>query len=58
MPVHADRRVVVGRETFDDAGVFVVRDDLALIQTVDFFAPIVDDPYVFGQIAAATWPNV
>jgi len=53
VPVHADRRVVVGRETFDDAGVFVVRDDLALIQTVDFFAPIVDDPYVFGQVAAA-----
>jgi selenide,water dikinase len=43
----------VGRETFDDAGVFVLRDDLALVQTVDFFAPIVDDPYVFGQIAAA-----
>jgi selenide, water dikinase len=53
VPVHADRRVVVGRETFDDAGVFVVRDDLALIQTVDFFAPIVDDPYTFGQVAAA-----
>jgi selenide,water dikinase len=51
--VHADRRVIVGRETFDDAGVFVLRDDLALVQTVDFFAPIVDDPYVFGQIAAA-----
>ena len=53
MPVHADRRVLVGRETFDDAGVFVLRDDLALIQTVDFFAPIVDDPYLFGQVAAA-----
>jgi selenide,water dikinase len=53
VPVHADRRVLVGRETFDDAGVFVLRDDLALVQTVDFFAPIVDDPYVFGQIAAA-----
>src|SRR5207237_1837728 len=39
--------------SFDDAGVFVVRDDLALVQTVDFFAPIVDDPYEFGQIAAA-----
>jgi len=51
--MHADRRVIVGRETFDDAGVFVLRDDLALIQTVDFFAPIVDDPYTFGQIAAA-----
>ena len=53
MPVHADRRVLVGRETFDDAGVFVVRDDLALVQTVDFFAPIVDDPYDFGRIASA-----
>ena len=53
MPIHADRRVLVGRETFDDAGVFVLRDDLALVQTVDFFAPIVDDPYIFGQIAAA-----
>jgi selenide, water dikinase len=53
VPSHADRRVLVGRETFDDAGVFVVRDDLALVQTVDFFAPIVDDPYAFGQIAAA-----
>jgi selenide,water dikinase len=53
VPVHADPRVLVGRETFDDAGVFVVRDDLALIQTLDFFAPIVDDPYAFGQIAAA-----
>lgn len=37
----------------DDAGVFVLSDDLALIQTVDFFAPIVDDPYLFGQVAAA-----
>jgi selenide,water dikinase len=45
--------VLVGRESFDDAGVFVLRDDLALVQTVDFFAPIVDDPYDFGQIAAA-----
>jgi selenide,water dikinase len=43
----------VGRETFDDAGIFVLSDDLALVQTVDFFAPIVDDPYLFGQIAAA-----
>ena len=37
----------------DDAGIFVVSDDMALVQTVDFFAPIVDDPYLFGQIAAA-----
>ena len=48
-----DPRLVVGRETFDDAGVFVLSESVALVQTVDFFAPIVDDPYVFGQIAAA-----
>ena len=53
MPLHADHRVIVGREAFDDAGVFVLSDDLALVQTLDFFAPIVDDPYTFGQIAAA-----
>ncbi len=53
MPSHADPRVLVGRESFDDAGVFLLREDLALVQTVDFFAPIVDDPYDFGQIAAA-----
>jgi selenide,water dikinase len=53
VPSHADPRLLVGRESFDDAGVFLVRDDLALVQTVDFFAPIVDDPYEFGQIAAA-----
>jgi selenide,water dikinase len=51
--VQSDPRLVIGRETFDDAGVFVLSDDLALVQTVDFFAPIVDDPYLFGQIAAA-----
>jgi selenide,water dikinase len=50
---HADPRLLVGRETFDDAGVFAVSDELALVQTVDFFAPIVDDPYDFGQVAAA-----
>ncbi len=49
----SDPRLLVGRETFDDAGVYLVADDLALVQTVDFFAPIVDDPYDFGQIAAA-----
>ena len=48
-----DPRILVGRETFDDAGVFRLSDDLALVQTVDFFAPIVDDPYLFGQVAAA-----
>jgi selenide,water dikinase len=44
--------VLVGPHTADDAGVFRVRDDLALVQTVDFFTPIVDDPYDFGRIAA------
>src|SRR3990170_8045639 len=53
LPSRHDARLLVGRETFDDAGVFRVSDDLALVQTVDFFAPIVDDPYDFGQIAAA-----
>jgi selenide,water dikinase len=53
LPLKSDPRLLVGRETFDDAGVFRLSDDLALVQTVDFFAPIVDDPYDFGQIAAA-----
>ena len=53
LPIKSDPRLLVGRETFDDAGVFRVSDDLALVQTVDFFAPIVDDPFDFGQIAAA-----
>jgi selenide,water dikinase len=45
--------VLVGFDTCDDAGVFRVSADLALVQTVDFFTPIVDDPYTFGAIAAA-----
>ena len=53
LPRQSHPQLIVGHETFDDAGVFVVSDDLALVQTVDFFAPIVDDPYLFGQIAAA-----
>lgn len=48
-----DPRLLVGRDTLDDAAVFQLADDLALVQTVDFFPPIVDDPYLFGQIAAA-----
>jgi selenide,water dikinase len=44
--------VLVGIETADDAGVYLLRDDLALVQTVDFFTPIVDDPYDYGRIAA------
>jgi selenide,water dikinase len=53
IPGASDERILVGRETFDDAGVFLLSDELALVQTLDFFAPIVDDPYTFGQIAAA-----
>jgi len=48
-----DENVIVGLERADDAGVYKISDDLALIQTVDFFTPIVDDPYWFGQIAAS-----
>lgn len=47
-----DPNLLVGRETSDDAGVYKLRDDLALIQTLDFFTPIVNDPFQFGQIAA------
>lgn len=52
MPQSEDRNVLVGIATRDDAGVYLLRDDLALVQTVDFFTPIVDDPYDFGRIAA------
>src|SRR5687768_17022032 len=53
IPGASDERILVGRETFDDAGVFFLSDDVALVQTVDFFTPIVDDPYTYGEIAAA-----
>ena len=50
---HTDPRLIVGFDKSDDASVYVINDETALIQTVDFFPPIVDDPYLFGQIAAA-----
>ena len=50
MTEHPD--LLVGRETSDDAGVVRVREDLALVQTVDFFTPIVDDPFTYGRVAA------
>jgi selenide, water dikinase len=53
LPAIDDPRLIVGSATADDAGVVRVRNDLALVQTVDFFTPIVDDPYDFGRIAAA-----
>ena len=51
-PQPKDENVLVGFDKADDAGVYRLRDDLAIVQTVDFFTPIVDDPYVYGQIAA------
>ncbi|MBC7897638.1 MAG: selenide, water dikinase SelD [Cytophagaceae bacterium] len=53
LPLRDDPAILVGRESFDDAGVYRLSSELALVQTVDFFAPIVDDPYAFGQVAAA-----
>jgi selenide,water dikinase len=53
LPVQSHPDLLVGLETADDAGVFRLTPEIALIQTVDFFTPIVNDPYTFGQIAAA-----
>ena len=52
LKVHSDPRLLVGFDKSDDASVYQVTDELALVQTVDFFPPIADDPYLFGQIAA------
>jgi selenide, water dikinase len=52
LPRSGDPRVLVAADTADDAGVVQLTDDLAIVQTVDFFTPIVDDPYAFGRIAA------
>ena len=52
LPRSADPRVLVAADTADDAGVVQLTDDLAIVQTADFFTPIVDDPYAFGRIAA------
>jgi selenide,water dikinase len=48
-----DPHLIVGFDTGDDAGVYRITDDLALVQTLDYITPVVDDPYVFGQVAAA-----
>lgn len=53
LPQHADDRLLVGSATADDAGVFKLDDERALVQTTDFFTPIVDDPLLYGKIAAA-----
>lgn len=53
LPVHADPALLVGFDKSDDAAVYRLSDEVALVQTVDFFPPIADDPFLFGQIAAA-----
>lgn len=53
VPLVTNERVLVGYGAADDAGVYLLREDLAIVQTVDFFTPIVDDPYDYGRIAAA-----
>jgi len=53
LPAQHDQNLLVGFETSDDAGIYLIAPDSALVQTVDFFTPLVDDPFTFGQIAAA-----
>lgn len=53
LPAQADPNLLVGFDQSDDAGVYRIGEDLALVQTIDFFTPMVDDPFIFGQIAAA-----
>ncbi|HZR77584.1 MAG TPA: selenide, water dikinase SelD [Chthoniobacterales bacterium] len=53
LPTYRNRNVLVNSSTFDDAGVYRIDQSRALVQTVDFFTPIVDDPFAYGQIAAA-----
>lgn len=53
LPKQSDPKLLVGIDTADDAGIYKLNDTTALIQTVDFFTPVVDDPFLFGQIAAA-----
>jgi selenide,water dikinase len=53
LPKVTDPNLLVGTETHDDAGVYRLTDDLAIVQTIDFFPPVLDDPFVYGQVAAA-----
>jgi len=53
LPLNADPNLLVGTETADDAGVYRLSDDIALVLTADYITPPVDDPYLFGQVAAA-----
>ena len=53
LPKHNDPNLLVGFETSDDAGVYRLTDDLAVIMSADYITPPVNDPYIYGQIAAA-----
>lgn len=53
LPKNIDENLIIGTETSDDAAVYKLTEDLAFVQTLDFFPPMVDEPYIFGQIAAA-----
>ncbi len=57
LPAQTNENVIVGFDTADDAGVFRLSDDVALVQTVDFFTPVSDDPFVYGQVAAVNSLN-
>ena len=57
LPAQSKENVIVGFDTADDAGVFRLTDDTALVQTVDFFTPVADDPFVYGQVAAVNSLN-
>ena len=50
--------LLVGLDTSDDAAVYKLNDELALIQTLDFFTPMIDDPFIFGQIAAVSYTHL
>lgn len=57
LPKQSSENVIVGFDTADDAGVFRLSEDTALVQTVDFFTPVADDPFVYGQVAAVNSLN-
>jgi len=57
LPIQSKENVIVGFDTADDAGVFRLSDDVALVQTLDFFTPVADDPFVYGQVAAVNSLN-
>lgn len=57
LPQQNNENVIIGYDTADDAGVFRLSDEVALVQTVDFFTPVADDPYIYGQVAAINSMN-